>query len=158
MTHDETAIVPYLRGELGPDEARAVATHLAACADCRRTADDFGALMQALGAAATAPVPDWGRYRAELRGRLERRTRRTPPRWTPAPLVLSGALAAVLLFLAVGIEPRPPRVADFGTAEEAVIGEHLDLLRQYSVVERLDLLEDLDVIRDLDRLDPVTQG
>jgi hypothetical protein len=158
--HDETAIVPYLGNELPEAEQRAMAAHLAGCAECRAVADDFRTVLGILGESAPRPpeVP-WGRYRAELRERLARRRRSTahPPWWWPVPAALSAALAAVLLFL-VFEPPRETRTADLNAVEEAVIGVELDLLRDYSIVERLDLLEDLDVIRDLDRLEPVQEG
>ncbi|MBI1734093.1 MAG: zf-HC2 domain-containing protein [Candidatus Rokubacteria bacterium] len=160
MRHDETAIVPYLRGELADAERRAMAAHLAACADCRKVADDFRVVLGLLVEGAPRPPEvHWGRYRAELRERLGRGAARgtTRPRWWPLPLALSGALAAVLVFLAVQA-PRDARVADLGVVEETVIGGQLDLLREYSMVERLELLEDLEVIRDLDGLEPVRES
>lgn len=160
MRHDETAIVPYLRGELGDAERRDVEAHLAACAGCRAVADDFSAVLATL-AAEPEPAPlHWGAYRAELRGKLDQRRgrRTTPARWWPVSLALSGALAGVLVFFAMSDVAREPRMAEMTRVEEAVIGGRLDLLRQYSVVDRLDLLEDLEVIRDLDGLEPVKEG
>lgn len=160
MRHDETAIVPYLRGELGDAERRELEAHLAACADCRAVADDFSAVLATLAAEPEAPAVHWGAYRAELRGKLDaRRGRRTTAvRWWPVSLALSGALAGVLVFFAIDHTGREPRTAEMTPVEEAVIGGRLDLLRQYSVVERLDLLEDLEVIRHLDGLEPVKEG
>jgi anti-sigma factor RsiW len=157
--HDRTGIVPYVRGELPESERGAMAAHLAGCAECRRLADDarriFGMLVEGMP---RPPEVHWGRYRAELLARLARRRRRTlRPRWWPVPVALSGALAAVLVFLAVQ-GPRDTRLTDVTAVEDAVIGGQLDLLRDYAVVERLDLLEDLEVIRDLDRLEPVTES
>lgn len=159
MRHAETAIVPYLRGELDDAERRAVEAHLAACADCRAVADDFSAVLATLAAEPEPPAVHWGAYRAELRGKLDaRRGRRTTAaRWWPVSLALSGALAGVLVFVAFDTG-REPRTAEMTPVEEAVIGGRLDLLRQYSVVERLDLLEDLEVIRHLDGLEPVKEG
>jgi anti-sigma factor RsiW len=155
--HDETAIIPWLRGELPDAERRAVESHLAGCADCRAAAEDFRALLATLAAEAPEPpAVNWGAYRAELREKLDRR--RGGPRWWPVPLALSGALAAGLVFLVVGHTPRDSRLAELTAVEETVIGGRLDLLRQYPVVERLELLEDLEVIRNLDRLDPVKES
>lgn len=160
MRHDETAIVPYLRGELGDAERRAVEAHLAACTDCRAIADDFSAVLATLAAEPEPPAVHWGAYRAELRGKLDQRRGRRPAaaRWWPVSLALSGALAGVLVFFATDDIGREPRVAELGPIEEAMIGGRLDLLRQYPVVERLDLLEDLEVIRHLDGLEPVKEG
>ena len=160
MHSDETAIVPYLRGELGEAERRVLEAHLGACGECRATADDFRAILGRL--AQTAPAPPaihWGRYRAELREKLDRRVGgpRTIRRWWPASVALASAVAGVLLFLSVQ-ESRQTRVADLGVVEETVIGGRLDLLQQYPVIERLDLLEDLEIIRNLDGLAPVKKG
>src|SRR3989442_11184811 len=47
----------------------------------------------------TPPDVHWGRYRAELREKLEaRRVRRRAPWWRPVPLALSAGLAGPLLF------------------------------------------------------------
>lgn len=161
MRHDETAIVPYLRGELGGAERREVEAHLAGCADCRAVADEFRSILAALVEAAPAPpAMHWGRYRAELRDKLDRQRRRaaSPPRWRPVSLALSGALAAVLVFLAIEGTDRGTRSADLSAVEETVMGGRLDLFRQYSLVERLDLLEDLDVIGQLDALERTREG
>lgn len=153
MAHDETRIVPYLRGELSDSDRDALEAHFAECADCRTTADDFRTMLAALAdGAPTPPVMNWGRYQAELRAKIGRRSGR---RWWPVSVALSGALAAVLVFLAVQDATRDARTADIGAVEETVMGGQLDLLRQYSMVERLDLLEDLDVIRHLDGLESV---
>lgn len=161
MPHDETLIVPYLRGELPETERRALEAHLAECADCRATADDFRTTLTALADGAPAPPPvHWGRYRAEITEKLAGRAGRpaASPRWWPVSIALSGALAGVLIFFAAQDATRESRTAELGAVEETVIGGKLDLLRQYSLVERLDLLEDLEVIRHLDGLESVKEG
>ena len=47
---------------------------------------------------------------------------------------------------------------DLPAFEQTAIGAHLDLLRNYSVVENLDLFEDFEVVQDLDDLSPVERG
>jgi predicted anti-sigma-YlaC factor YlaD len=162
MAHEDTRIVPFLRGELAESEQRAVESHLAGCAECRATADDFQATLALLAASApAAPDVHWGGYRVELREKLDARRGTRPAQsrwWRPVSVAFSGALAAVLLFLAVQDGRRDLRVADLGTVEETVIGGKLDLLRQYSLVERLDLLEDLEVIRHLDGLESTRES
>lgn len=162
MAHEDTRIVPFLRGELAEAEGRAVASHLAACAACRAMADDFEATLTLLAASAPPPPPvHWGRYRVELREKLDAQRPTRPVHaawWRPVSVALSGALAAVLLFLAVQHGRQDVRVADLGPLEETVIGGKLDLLRQYSLVERLDLLEDLEVIRHLDGLESTRES
>src|SRR2546428_11455497 len=49
----------------------------------------------------TPPDVHWGRYRAELREKLEARlVRRRARWWRPVPLALSAGLAGLLLFFA----------------------------------------------------------
>ena len=76
--HPETDLVPYVRGELAAAERERVARHLDECADCRQDADDLRELLSKLALSAPpAPAVHWGRYRAELREKLEaRRARR----------------------------------------------------------------------------------
>ena len=163
--HPETAIVPYLHGDLRSPEREQVAAHVAACADCRRVAERHREVLDALAASRPeAPAVHWDRYRAELSARLEaRRGDRRPAMcdwraWRPIPLALSAALVGVLIFLATGSGVHRSTVATFSPVEETVLGDRLDLLRHYAVLEQLDLLEDLDVIRHLDRLPGARRG
>lgn len=72
--HPETEIVPYLRGELNAADRERLTRHLDTCAECRQTASTYQALLEDLSRAIPAPPEvHWGRYRAELRDRLERR-------------------------------------------------------------------------------------
>jgi hypothetical protein len=116
-------------------------------------ANDDRDILDAL--ARTAPTPPdvhWGRYRAELREKLETRRQRRAWWRRPVPLALSASLAGVLLFFAVWGGRENGTGMDLVTLEEAILGGRLGLLQQYAVVERLDLLEELDVIRNLDPL------
>lgn len=153
MTHPQTELIAYLRDELGPIERDRVEAHLAACAECRREQEAFRAILGGLTAEPSAgPDLHWGRYRAEVREKLE--ARKATRRWwaRPLPLALSGAVAAGLVAMIWLGGYREPNRPDIATAEELMFGGRLDMLRQYEVVERLDLLEDLDVIGSLDRL------
>ncbi len=110
--------------------------------------------------ARTAPTPPevpWGRWRAELRAKLEARRRRAWWR-RPVPLALSAGLAGALLVLAVWGGRENGTGTDLAAVEETVLGGRLGLLQTYPVVERLDLLEELDVIHNLDRLAAGRQG
>lgn len=151
--HPETELIPYLRGELLASDRERVAGHLEGCADCRRAVEEFRALLDDLAESLPSPPEiHWGRYRADLRGKLEASARR---RWwsRPVPLALSAGLAAGLLLFWVQGELRQPGPIDNLTAfEETVIGGRFDLLRHIPLLDRLDLLEDLDVIRQLDTL------
>ena len=119
--------------------------------------EQFRDLLDDLARAVERP-PDihWGRYRAELRAKLEARSaRRRAWWWRPVPLALSASLAGVLVvgaFVAFQSGRQSGTGADLAAVEEAAIGNRLPLLEQYRVVEQLDLLEEFDVIRDLDRL------
>lgn len=157
--HPETELGPYVRGELAPSERERVARHLEACPECRRDAEGVRALLTELGRSVpVVPAVNWGRYRAELRLKLDARRARRRAWWSrPLPLALSASLAGVLLFFAVWNGWRSPGVEPM-TPEETTIARRLDLLQQYSVVERLDLLEEFDVIRSLDQLPGTQEG
>jgi anti-sigma factor RsiW len=150
--HPETELIPFLRGELSPADHERVATHVAACDECRRAIAESRLVLDALAARRAAPPAlDWGRYQAELRARIAGQRRRWWAR--PVPTVAVAAVLSMGILLGVrGMqlvteERHPPEVV-----EEAALGAQLPLLRQYRVVERLDMLEDLEVIRQLDRL------
>jgi anti-sigma factor RsiW len=131
--HPDTALTGYVTGALLPAERAQVEAHLGGCVDCRRAVEESRAVLDALATSvAEPPALDWGRYRADLRARVERAPRRA---WWARPL------PAI-------VDRRP---AELATVEETVLGARLPLLQQYRVVERLDMLEDLDAIRQLDR-------
>ena len=162
--HPEREIIPYLRGELTAPDRERIDAHLKICGDCRREAEANRWLLENLERSVPAPpeIP-WGRYRAELRDKVEQRTGRARGvrRWwlRPAPLALSAALAGVLLLVSVQGGFHHEKVeTDLIASEELVLGRRLDLLRRYEVVERLDLLEDFDVIQHLDGLSPTRKG
>lgn len=159
MNHHPThELIAHLRGELGADEAAAVARHLEGCPQCRRERDGFQTLLASLSR--TAPPPpelDWGRWGAELRARLEAGGGRAGwlagrrPAWVGLTLGL-GLLAAGLtvpLGLGPGRAPEPPEPI---AMDETLVGRRLDLLRDYRLIERLELLEDIEIISQLDRL------
>src|SRR2546425_6455231 len=85
----------------------------------------------------TPPDVHWGRYRAELREKLEARlVRRRARWWRPAPLALSAGLAGLLLFFPFfAIQSGPPNGTRVGFAavEEAAIGGRVRALEQYQV-------------------------
>lgn len=145
MKHPTTELIAYLTETLSSEERAGIEAHLATCADCRRERDGFATVLADLRRSLpTAPEPHWGRWRAELRGRLEARQSRW--RWLrPLPMALSAALATGLLMVVwIGHERQAPR-PELTAMEEVVV-------REYPVLERLDLLEDLELIHDLDRL------
>jgi anti-sigma factor RsiW len=152
-THPDEDLVPYLRGELPAAARDRVAGHLAACEECRETAGEARRLLEELARTVpAAPAIDWGRYRAELRARVE--TRRRPWWRRPVPVAVSAAAASLALAIALWNPLAPTGPApELATLEEAAIGSRLELLEQYSLLEQLELLEDLEVIRQLDVLD-----
>src|SRR5260370_11163612 len=104
--HPERDLVPYLRGELAAADRERVDGHLAACARCRAAAEGYRRLLDDLvRSAPLAPAVHWGRYRAEVRERIERRTRRPAVAWQwwlrPVPTALAAALIGVLVMVAV---------------------------------------------------------
>lgn len=155
-THLDVELIAHLRDELAPVERARVDDHLAACAECRQTEAVFQALLTDLRAV-EPPVISWGRWQAELRGRLAV-AQSSRPWWRrhPAGVALAMAAAAAVIALVVPLgrglfEPAAPH--ELAAFEEVTIGSRLDLLQQYQVVENLDLLEDLDVISHLDHLE-----
>jgi hypothetical protein len=158
--HPDTELIAYLRDELPPDARERIGAHVAACAECRGTLDDFRDILAQLQQTRPEPPPvAWGRFQAELRARIEQRSPRRsgwvlPWRaWAGVSLAAAVGLAA----LALTLDRRAPG-PEFTPMEEVALGDQLDLLQEYRVVERLDLLEDLDVIRNLDRLEPRSEG
>jgi anti-sigma factor RsiW len=162
MRHPETELIPYLRGELPAEDRAAVSGHLRDCAACRVSLEEMRSALEALCSERPAPPePDWRRFRAELRAKL---AERSVPRWNwglprLVPIAATAAVAAIALVLMLrpGVSP-PPSGEDLPPFQEVAIGSHLDLLRDYPVVENLDLLEDLDVVQDLDALTPSSAG
>jgi anti-sigma factor RsiW len=156
MEHPTSAIIAYVTDELAPPEREQVEAHLAGCLECGRQREALARLLGDLRASTAAPDIHWGRWQAELRARLESRRRR---RWLrPLPVAVSAGLAGLLLAIAwLGGQREAPR-PDLGAIEEAALGGRLELLSQYSVLERLDLLEDIEVIGQLDRLTPRREG
>jgi anti-sigma factor RsiW len=157
--HPQTALIPYIRGQLAPDESEGVRLHLEGCAACRAetasllaTWEEVSARMEEL------PQPEWIAYRSELRRKLDARrcSRRRRRRWMLgiASLTAAGAAAAATLLLVV----RPPTHAlppvEELALEQQLGSNDLGLLRNYPVVERLDLLENYDVIEHLNELSP----
>ncbi len=148
--HPETALVPYVRGELAPAERARVAAHLEGCDRCRVALADVRAVLGALEPAPPPPEPHWGRYRAELRARLAERSR--PPRlWQrPMPIAVSAGLAAALLLFTLRPTPVEKPATSLTQLEETTLGARLDMLEHYDVVSRLDMLDAMDEIRQLD--------
>jgi anti-sigma factor RsiW len=148
--HPDIELTGYVTGALPAAERATVAAHLEACAECRRAVEESRTVLADLTASVPAPPPiDWGRYRAELRTRVQGRGRRA---WwaRPVPAVVAAGVATVAVLFAIHGLDRGP--AELATVEETMLGARLPLLKQYRVVERLDLLEDLEAIRYLDRL------
>ena len=148
--HPETALVPYAKDELAPDERARVAAHLEACDACGRALADARAVLTALASAAAPSEPHWGRYRAELRARVEARPR--GPRWwqRPLPIAVSAGLAAALLLFTLRPAPSDKPAGNLTQIEETTLGARLDMLKHYDVVSRLEMLDEMDAIRQLD--------
>jgi anti-sigma factor RsiW len=150
MDHLTTDLVAYLTGDLSPVERARVESHLGACAECRGELDTFRTMLD--GLRATTPAPPevhWGRWRADLRGRLEART--GTRRWWkhPVPAALAVGMAAALVAVIWLGDDGASRQAELAAVEELVLSDRL---------EPLDFLEDLEVIRNLDRLSPSVDG
>jgi anti-sigma factor RsiW len=155
--HPQPALVPYVRGQLGPDESEAVRLHLEGCAACRAEAasllstwEEVSARMEEL------PQPEWIAYRSELRRKLDARHFNRRRRWMfgLASLTAAGAAAAAALLLVVRSPTHAVPPVEELALEQQLGSNDLGLLRNYPVVERLDLLENYDVIEHLNELSP----
>lgn len=167
--HPETALVPYLRGELDGEEQARVARHLESCASCREAADSAATAMRELARRVEdVPIPDPATYRAGLYRKLHARAdrgKREPGWWRPRIVGLSlgafGAVAAALMLIFVmrqGARVGPPidqLAAQESTMQEAAMtGADVGLLRDYPMVEHLEMLENYDLIAHLDEVPP----
>ena len=133
----------WVRGRMSPETdppTEAVATHLAACASCRREARRRGAAWELLRAwESRDPSPGfaagvWAKIAAGERGDARQRGLPIRVRW-----VAAAAAACVLVASVVWVshDRRSNRAA---------------LLAQLDLVESQDMLTDLDVVEDLDVL------
>ena len=156
-THPQSALVPYVRGQLGSDESEGVRLHLEECAACRVEAAALLATFEEVSARLDElPRPEWIGYRSELRRKLDARHLSRRRRWTfrLASLTAMGALiAAILLVLVRAPRQAVPRVEELALQQQLGAND-LGLLRNYPVVEQLDLLENYDVIEHLNELSP----
>ncbi len=158
--HPETALAPYVRGELDGAERQRVAEHLAGCGQCRESAESFRALLAELSARIDElPAPEWTAYRAQLRRKLAARQEPRARWWRPAygwaGLGVAAAAAALALWFAVpGFRPFSAPEDEQLALEQQMDVADVGLLRNYGVVNRLDLLENYDVIEHLDELQP----
>jgi len=161
VTHPETDLVPFFRGELNTAERDRIQHHLEGCGQCRDSMDALATTLQRVSARLEElPTPEWSAYRRELRLKLAAKTEARSRWWRPgvvwASLATAGVGLAVLLLVLLmgrsspGITPGVDQLAMEQPAETVDVG----LLRDYPVVERLDLLEDYDVIEHLDQVPP----
>ena len=159
-THPESALVPYLRGELAGDELASVRRHLEECAQCRESMESLASTIQHVEShLSELPTPEWIAYRSELRRKIAARSESRLRWWRPgfawAGLATAGAaIAALVLFVSRpdfrGVTPAVDQLA----MEQQMSAADVGLLRNYGVVEKLDLLENYDVIEHLDELPP----
>ena len=155
--HPQPALVPYVRGQLGPDESDGVRLHLEGCAACRVEAAALRATFEEVAARIEElPQPEWIAYRSELRRKLDARrfARRRRWRFGLASLTAVGAAAAAMLLVVVRAPMQPVPPVEELALEQQLGANDLGLLRNYPVVERLDLLENYDVIEHLNELSP----
>lgn len=171
-SHPETELVPYLRGELSPDERARVGEHLEGCAQCREAAKASSAILSNLARVVDeVREPDWAQYRGELKRKLREaqagRERVRGPWWKDLrppvfgwPSMAIGAVAVAVLAIAIvihrGAGLHAPSVDQLELQQELSSAD-VGLLANYRVVEHFDLLENYDVIEHLDELGPGDQ-
>ena len=109
MPHLTDQLTAYLDGTLTPEEAAAVAAHLAECAECRGTLDDLQAVRNLLRAVSSrAPHPS---LLPRTLARIDAAARRSAaPRWIIAIAAVAGA-AALLMQVRLLPSPHPDRAA-----------------------------------------------
>jgi anti-sigma factor RsiW len=100
----ETDIALYAGGDLPAGRMARVASHLAACADCRALAEELRAAQALLGKLRDEPLEE--AMVARVRQRVLAEVRTTGQR--PAQLYWTLALAAALVLAAVLAVPRRP--------------------------------------------------
>ena len=154
--HPERDLIAYLLGELGESKSGLIAEHLTLCEDCGQRAEAFRRILTGLERFQPSPPPIHPtRYRQELHERLGARRRKKWQGWSmllrPIPMTLSAAVIAlgVIAFVLQGGLQRGTSRAEFSIAGELLLFQHLEVFRQYSLLDRLDLFEDLEAIRNL---------
>ena len=98
MTHPHDWIEPYVDGELAPDDARSLESHLASCESCARDVEGLRTLVsraRSLPRSIEPPVDHWPAVRQKLQ-----RPSRAP--WLLAAGGIAGLAAAAGLALVVG--------------------------------------------------------
>jgi predicted anti-sigma-YlaC factor YlaD len=158
--HPETALIPYLRGEVSAAERDAVSRHLDECESCLAAAESYTRALRMLDSRVEdLQVPQWPAYRSELLAKLDAREQ-ARSRWRRPVLgwaTLAGASVAVtVIALTLRLHTSPPTVEQLA-APAAMADADIGLLRNYPVIERLDMLENYDVIENLDQVAPRTQ-
>ncbi|HKN13549.1 MAG TPA: zf-HC2 domain-containing protein [Candidatus Binatus sp.] len=172
--HPDTELIPYLRGELSPDERARVRTHLEGCAQCRESAEESSAIVSNLARVVDdVREPDWADYQRELKRKLRaaqagnagvrgrwrwrRADVRLPVFGWPSMAMATAAVAvlaiAIVMHRGSGGSVQAPGVDQLELQQELSSAD-VGLLANYHVVEHLDLLENYDVIEHLDELEP----
>ncbi len=146
-------LIPYLDGKLAAGERREVEAHLAACAACRRRADEFRAvtgLLDELPVVEPSPAFDV---------RVRARVAAAPPRqswwaWlTPSPRVAFAA--TLLLMLTVWTASRPPELDVYNHGQSGPVPASAD--EDFRMIKDLPVLEDYDVLSNFEPLADLPQ-
>ncbi len=150
-TRMDERLIPYLDGKLAGNERREMEAHLAACAACRRRADEFRAitgLLDELPVVEPSPAFDV---------RVRARVAAAPPRqswlaWlTPSPRVAFAA--TLLLMLTVWTASRPPETDSYNHGSPAATSADED----FRMIKDLPVLEDYDVLSNFEPLADLPQ-
>ncbi len=159
--HPESNLIPYLRGELSGREHDRIESHLGGCPECRAQADALAETLRLVARQVEQlPVPEWTRYRAELRSKLAARETCSRCWWHPTLVwgsMTAAAVAAVALVTLTALYRRgtgTPPMVDQLAFEDVMSRTDVGLLRNYPMVEQLDMLDNdnYEVIAHLDEL------
>jgi len=147
-------LIPYLDGKLAGNERRETEAHLAACAACRRRADEFRAvagLLDDLPVIEPSPVFD-----ARVRARVAAAPRMNLWAWlTPSPRVAFAT--TFLLMLTVWTASRPPEVDLYNHGQSSTASssdEDFRMIKDLPVLEDYDVLSNFEPLADLPEQPP----
>ncbi len=148
---NEKTLSDYLDQALSISRMKGVQYHLEICRECRRKLADLGSAydrMDQMICDLPEVAPSSGFDERFWRKVAQLEKQRNRPTWmerfffTWRPLLAAGAAAALVTMFVV----FRPSYSDF-SREEIFIADHMEMLKDLELIERLDLLENWEVIQ-----------